>query len=278
MAEDADDGATTADDGAGSAAETRPEELPEEIEARVLEEYDFENFGPAEMAKLSAEEWEAVFDPDTWVTGPKLLDRVEDELRARVADREVFAVVERLDDVTLIAYSDSGYATVTGDGSVEGRGTVLRDVKPTVALCSMPDYEVDEPPEDADLPEPADVPEGGGELGNWMLQLVAFALFGGGLVLIGAALLGATGTAIIIALVAGIGFCAAGVFLFLTVANARLAERFRADEFRNRLRAAGVEGEGRPAFVPVDEEGNLEPLGASDDRSDSDPQPNEETA
>jgi hypothetical protein len=142
----------------------------------------------------------------------------------------------------------------------------------------MPDYEVDEPPADADLPEPTAVPEGGGELGNWMLQLVAFALLGGGLVLVGASLAGFVGTAIIVALVAGIGFLAAGVFLFLTVANARLAERFRADEFRNRLRAAGVDGDERPAFVPVDEDGNLQPLGEGSEGTAPDGTPAEEAS
>ena len=39
--------------------------------------------------------------------------------------------------------------------------------------------------------------------------------------------------------------------LFVLVANARLSGRFRAEEYRERLEAAGVGREERPDFVPV---------------------------
>jgi hypothetical protein len=198
---------------------------------------------------MDLEEWEAAFDPDTWVTGPELLDRVEAELRSRVADREVFAVVERPEENTVLAYSDEGFARVDADGGVTGSGTVLRDVKPTVALCSMPEYDVTEPPADASLPDPAGVPEPGGQLGNWMLQVVAASMILAGLALLAATVLGDLAGAAIVAIVAGVAFLVAGVFLFLTVANARLAGRFRAEEFRNRLRAAGVDDADRPAVL-----------------------------
>ena len=48
-------------------------------------------------------------------------------------------------------------------------------------------------------------------------------------------------------------FLLVGVFLFVVVANARLSDRFRSEEYRNRLRA--VRDHGRPDFVPIDDEG-----------------------
>ena len=81
---------TAADDGNGDDGE---EPSTEELRARVEKQYDFEEFGAAEMAEMSVEEWEAVFDPDAWLTGEGLLDRVERELRSNVRRREVFAVV-----------------------------------------------------------------------------------------------------------------------------------------------------------------------------------------
>jgi hypothetical protein len=109
-------------------------------------------------------------------------------------------------------------------------------------------------PEGEVLPTPAEVPEGGSELGNQMLQVVAFAQALAGLALVGAFIFaGAT----VIALVAGLFFLAIAFVLFFTVANARLSDRFRAEEFRDRLRAMNV-GEGeRPDYLPVDENGNL---------------------
>ena len=237
----------------GDPASSRGEFDVEEL----AEEYDFDDFGPDQMARMSAEEWDAAFDPDSWITGPELLDRVERDLKVRIADRDVFAVVDRLErDGVLLAYSDEGYAIVYPDGSVEGRGTVLRDVKPSVALCSMEGYDVEDPPEDWELPTPEEVPTAGSELGNQMLQVVAFGLLFAGVVMFVGSIVGATGRAPVIVTVIGLCFVGASVFLFLLVANARLSDRFRASEYRNRLRAAGVESREPPEFVPV-EDGRL---------------------
>jgi hypothetical protein len=253
--------AAATETGTGSAPETTDEdradaEATEEddldaLRRRVEEKYDFDNFGPADMAEMTREEWEAVFDPESWVVGPELLDRVEKDLLTRVAARDVFAVVERYTregEPRLVAYSDEGYAVVYPDGSVEGEGTVLRDVTPTVALCSMDDYEVSDPPANVGLPSPEDVPEGSGEFGNWMLQAVAFAQILGGLALLGAWLL--TDLSTIVAPVAALFFLLVGVFLFFVVANARLSDRFRSEEYRSRLRAVGLEDGTRPDFLP----------------------------
>ncbi|WP_459195002.1 DUF7319 domain-containing protein [Halosimplex sp. J119] len=237
------------------------EALREQVEA----EYDFENFGPNDMESMSADEWEAVFDPDSWITGQELLDRVEADLKRRVADREVFARVERQDD-RVLAYSDEGYATVYADGSIEGHGTVLRDVKPTVALASMDSYEVPEAPPDDLLPEPQEVPEGSGELGNNMLQVVAGFQVLAGILLIGGWLVISLGVVqppgggsvrslnVIGMLAGGVVFLAIGLLLFSVVANARLSDKFRAEEYRNRLRAVELEPGERPDFLPEDAE------------------------
>lgn len=231
-----------------SAGEGDDDPSLEELRRRVEEQYDFDDFGPRDMAEMTAEEWEAVFDPETWITGERLLDRIEADLSARVANRDVFARIERLTDPDrVVAYSDEGYAVVYGDGSLEGSGTVLRDVKPSVALCSMDSYDVPTPPPDGALPDPVDVPEGSGEFGNLMLQIVAFAQVLAGLGLLTAVVITDLG---IVAVVAGLGFLAFGGFLFLTVANARLSDRFRAEEYRNRLRAVGLESGERPDFLP----------------------------
>ena len=234
----------------------------EDIEAlrrEVEDKYDFEDFGPQDMAEMSQEEWQAAFDPDTWITGPELLDRVEADLKNRVATRDVFARVERFDDL-LIAYSDSGYAAVYADGSVEGSGTVLRDVKPTVALCSMDSYDAPEMPDGEVLPQPQEVPDSSDELGNTVLQVIAAVQLLAGVVLLGAWALylggffsppgGSSGTFNLwLLFVAGIGFGIIGLFLFVMVANARLSDKFRAEEFRNRLRAVGLEDDERPEFL-----------------------------
>ena len=225
----------------------------EQLREQVEQKYDFENFGPRDMDEMSAEEWEAAFDPDSWITGPELLDRVEADLKQRVLDRDVFARIERHEDY-LLAYSDTGFAVVYPDGSVQGEGTVLRDVKPTIALCSMDDYDVPDVPEGEILPKPQEIPEGGTELGNWMLQIVAFAQVAAGLGLLGAGIFFNRG---IIAIVAGVFFLVIAVGLFFTVANARLSDRFRAEEFRERLRAMNVESGERPDFLPVDEDGQI---------------------
>ena len=250
------DSATNDATAAGS-DETDLDALREE----VTEKYDFDNFGPSDMARMDADEWEAAFDPDTWITGTELLDRVEKDLRNRIARREVFAVLERERD-RVIAYSDEGWAIVYPDGSVEGSGTVLRDVKPTIALCSMESYEVTEPPEAYELPDPEDVKSGSGELGNTMLQLVAGAQLLAGLGVLAAwlftdAVPDAGGLANIVAPALALFFIGIGFLLFLIVANARLSDRFRAEEYRDRLRAAGITEADRPEFLPpraVDEE------------------------
>lgn len=263
---------------------TDPDPDAEELRRAVEEKYDWDEFGPREMQEMSPEEWDVAFDPDSWVTGPELLDRVEADLLRRVAERDVFAVIEREvenDEEVLVAYADEGFAVVYPDGSVAGSGTVLRDVKPTVALCSMPDYEVREPPEDAGLPDPEDVPVGSGALGHSLLQAIGIAQLLFGVILFvmpftydpivngcpsvpgseahlcsfaGQELvlfpLGSSG---IMAVMAGFAFIVFGVFMLIIVANARLSDRFRAEEFRERLRASGVGNADRPSFVSDDE-------------------------
>jgi hypothetical protein len=242
---------TSTDDGAERAsadgADGDDAESTEQLRRQVEETYDFDDFGPQDMARMSPEEWEAAFDADSWITGEDLIERVSADLRNRIADRDVFARLERVED-GLLAYSDEGYAVVHPDGSVEGRGTVLRDVKPTVALCSMDEYEVEEPPEGDLLPEPEAVPEGGGELGNQMLQVLAIAQLVAGLGLFAAWLFRFVET--IFAPVLGLGFVLFSVLLFLLVANARLSDRFRAEEYRDRLRAVGIGSDERPEFLP----------------------------
>ncbi|WP_266076743.1 DUF7319 domain-containing protein [Haladaptatus caseinilyticus] len=253
------------DSGTKGAGEDAPEKSREELRREVDEKYDFENFGPEDMAEMSLEEWEAAFDPDTWITGEELLDRVEADLKHRIAVREVFAVVERTThdgEPLLVAYSDEGYAVVYADGSVEGRGTVLRDVKPTVALASMEEYDVPEMPEGDQLPQPDEVPEGSGELGNKLMQTIGgiHIVAGFGMliawVLIYFRIIGVPQNirqgAPLLALVGG-GFLVFGFFVLLIVANARLSDRFRSEEYRNRLRSTGVESGDRPDFLPLDE-------------------------
>jgi len=238
-------------------ADTDTEDV-EALREQIEEKYDFDDFGPADMAEMTAEEWEVAFDADSWITGPELLDRVERDLRSRVANRDVFARIERNHDPQrVLAYSDEGYALVFPDGSVEGHGTVLRDVKPTVALCSMDDYDVPEPPSDDPLPEPDEIPDGGSELGNWMLQFIAGVQLLAGLVLIGggglaaAGAIGGTGASPVLLIVAGLAFLAIALVLFLVVANARLSDKFRSEEYRDRLRAVGLADGERPDFVPA---------------------------
>jgi len=223
------------------------------LRQEVEETYDFENFGPADMAEMSLEEWQVAFDPETWITGEELLDRVEADLQARVADRAVFARVERhADPPRVVAYSDEGYAVVYPNGSVQGEGTVLRDVKPSVALCSMESYDVPTPPDNPGLPEPEAVPERSGELGNRLLQFIGGAQVVAGLLLLGMGVVafGTSGANAVLMFVAGLGFLAIGLLLFFVVANARLSDAYRAEEYRNRLRAVGLEDGERPDFLP----------------------------
>ena len=247
--------------------------LREQVEAT----YDFENFGPADMAEMSLEEWEAAFDPETWIVGEELLDRVEQELNARVAIREIFAIVERVTDGEdrVIAYSDEGYAVIYADGSVEGEGTVLRDVKPTVALCSMESYDLMEVPGDTSLPEPREVVQGSGEFGNLMLQIVAGAqiLVGIGLL---AAWLALSSLSTVVAPIAAVGFLVIGFFLFVVVANARLSDRFRAEEFRNRLHALDAVDEEWPDVLPSERVGDDHNTGEG--TTDEPPRPGERAA
>ncbi|OYR70480.1 hypothetical protein DJ79_00025 [Halorubrum ezzemoulense] len=224
----------------------------EALRERVESEYDFDDFGPSDMAQMSAEEWDAAFDPDTWITGDRLLDRVDAELKSRIATRDVFGVLERVredGEERILVYSDEGYAIIRPTGEVRGEGTVLRDIEPVVALAAMDSYEVPEPPEDWSLPHPDSVPEGSGEFGNLVIQAVA-----GIQVLAGVALLVATAATDLDTIVApamGIVFLLVGVFLFAMVANARLSDRFRSEEYRDRLRALR-EAKERPEFVPVE--------------------------
>ena len=232
------------------------------LREQVEETYDFDNFGPHDMAEMTAEEWDAAFDAETWITGADLLDRVDADLRSRVATREVFARIERHHDPErVLAYSDEGYAVVYPDGTVEGQGTVLRDVKPTVALSSMAEYDVPDTPADEPLPSPEEVPEGGGELGNWMLQIIAgvqllagLGLLVGG-ILAGVGVFGGPGSNAALIIIAGLAFIAIAVVLFLVVANARLSDKFRSAEYRDRLRAVGLDDGERPDFVPTLEPG-----------------------
>lgn len=248
------DGEEAADTSAadeGDSTDTPTERSTEALRRDVEERYDFEDFGPEDMAQMSAAEWEAAFDPETWITGDRLIDRVEADLKSRISSRDVFARIERAPEIDgLVAYSDEGYAVVYPDGSVEGRGTVRRDVEPTVALCSMDDYEVPEITEENPLPDPEDVPEGTGELGNWMLQAIAASQLLAGLALVGVWLFG--GVATVVAPVAGLAFLVFALFLFLQVANARLSDGFRAEEYRSRLRAIETDAGARPEIPELD--------------------------
>jgi hypothetical protein len=231
--------------------ETGPEESDEPsvetLRKQVEEKYDFDDFGPSDMAQMTAEEWDAAFDIDTWITGRELLDRVEADVKQRVADREVFARLEQLHNPDrLIAYSDEGYAVVYADGTITGEGTVLRDVKPSVALCSMEDYDVPEKPDGEVLPDPSEISEGSGTLGHRVLQIIAGMQVLMGIVLLVAGIIGLLGNAGIIGVFAGLGFIVIGLVLFLLVANARLSDRFRAEEYRDRLRAVGLGSGERP--------------------------------
>jgi hypothetical protein len=107
------------------------------------------------------------------------------------------------------------------------------------------------------------VPEGSGELGNWMLQFMA-----GMQILVGVGIFvlwlftplidfragtASGGSVNIIAPIAAGAFVLLGLFLFATVANARLSDRFRAEEYRDRLRAVSEAGD-RPAVHPFEGE------------------------
>ena len=236
---------------AGEGAGTGGADGLDALRERVDEEYDFDDFGPADMARMSPEEWDAAFDPETWITGDRLLDRVEAELKSRIARRDVFGVLERVredGEERILVYSDEGYVIIRPSGEIAGEGTILRDIEPIVAVAAMESYDVSEPPDDWSLPHPDTVPEGSGEFGNLMIQAIALVQ-----VLAGGALLVAwlvTDLETIVAPAMGLVFLFIGFFLFVMVANARLSDRFRSEEYRNRLRALHDAKE-RPDFVPV---------------------------
>lgn len=222
------------------------------LRERVDEEYDFDDFGPADMARMSPDEWDAAFDPETWITGDRLLDRVEAELKSRIARRDVFGVLERVredGEERILVYSDEGYVIVRPSGEIAGDGTILRDVEPVIALAAMESYDVPEPPDDWSLPHPDSVPEGSGEFGNLMVQTIALVqLLAGGALLVAWLF---TDLDTVVAPAMGLVFLFIGLFLFVMVANARLSDRFRSEEYRNRLRALRAAKE-RPDFVPVE--------------------------
>jgi hypothetical protein len=267
---EADTGAAEAGgvDGENAGTETSSPETPpgeesvttEELRKQVEERYDFENFGPEQMAEMSPEEWDAAFDPETWITGSELLDRLEADVKERILRRDVFARVERIDGPDrLVAYSDEGYAVVYPDGTLEGSGTVLRDVKPLVALNSMEEYDPPPMPEGEVLPNPMEVPEGSGENGNLLIQIIAGVQLLAGLSLLGVWLLSVAGVAGFsgggpVLLAVGFGFLIIGLLLFVMVANARLSDKFRAEEYRNRLRAVGFDSGDRPEWLPPEVE------------------------
>ena len=81
--------------------------------------------------------------------------------------------------------------------------------------------------------------------------------------------------------VAALGFLFIGIFLFVVVANARLSDKFRAEEFRNRLRAIGLEDGERPDFLAeVDRlDGRLpdDPDAGAADTAGTEPEPGDRT-
>ena len=137
------------------------------------------------------------------------------------------------------------------DGTVEGEGGVRRDVEPVVAMCSMDEYEVSEPPANYELPSADEVPEQTGEFGNPMVQLIAGGQVIGGIALLGAFILRLVET--VVAPVVGGLFLVVGIGLFALVANARLSDRFRAEQYRSRLRAVEAGGIDRPEIEGTEE-------------------------
>jgi hypothetical protein len=108
-----------------------------------------------------------------------------------------------------------------------------------------------DPPADGSLPEPREVVEGSGEFGNLMLQIVAGVQVAVGVGLL-VAWLALPSLSTVVAPIAAIGFLVIGFFLFLVVANARLSDRFRVEEFRNRLRALDEADEQWADVLPED--------------------------
>ncbi|CDK39966.1 uncharacterized protein BN903_74 [Halorubrum sp. AJ67] len=83
-----------------------------------------------------------------------------------------------------------------------------------------------------------------------MIQVVAAIQVLAGIALLVASAVADLGT--IVAPAMGIVFLLVGGFLFAMVANARLSDRFRSEEYRDRLRALR-EAKERPEFVPVED-------------------------
>lgn len=248
------------DETAGDAGASRPDDS---FRAAVEAKYDFANFRPADMARMSLDEWEAAFDPETWITGPELLDRIDAELHNRIADGQLFAVVERHSEggePRLLAYTDAEYVVVHPDGTVVGTDGIRQEIEPVVALCSMDSYDVPPASDDAGLPEPDSIVPGSGALGHRLLLVVAVVQLLAGFVLLLSPLLVNLGPgAGALAVVLGLGFIVVGVVIGLLVANARLSDRFRAADYRERLRDAGVGSDDRPGFLPTfDENGPAE--------------------
>lgn len=218
---------------------------------------DFENFTPRDMAAMDLDDWETHFDPETWITGPFLLDRVEADLKRRIADRELFAVVERTTEHELLAYSDEGYVQLHTDGTLTGDGIIYQEIEPIVALCAMDTYEPPEmPPDDALLPHPDTIASGSGSLGNRLIELLGLVQLLAGLILLISPLIfqvPGNGSAFLTT-VTGLGFIVIGLFLFFIVANARLSDRFRAEEYRDRLISVGVGTDQKPDFLPSEQD------------------------
>lgn len=242
-------------DPATDADAVEPARAPGSTPAGGEGDVDFADFRPADMARMTREEWEAAFDPATWITGTELLDRTEAELRTRVAEGQLFAVVERHTDdgePRLLAYTDRDYAVVSPDGTVRGTGSFRDDVEPVVALCSMASYEVSVPPPDAGLPDPASIEPGSGALGHRLLLVIAVVQLVAGVVLtLSPVLIDLGPGAGALTAVLGLGFLFIGLVIGVLVANARLSDRFRAADYRDRLRAAGVGTGERPTFLPT---------------------------
>jgi len=119
----------------------------------------------------------------------------------------------------------------------------------------MEDYEVPAVDETAGLPHPDTVASGSGDFGNRMIQVVAGATMLAGVAFVGVWVGSVVGVvdigfagAIVVTL--GVLFVAVGAFLFMTVANARLSDRMRAEQYRDRLRAVGAGSDERPEFLP----------------------------
>ncbi|MFC7190973.1 hypothetical protein ACFQL7_14840 [Halocatena marina] len=73
-----------------------------------------------------------------------------------------------------------------------------------------------------------------------MIQVVGAVLVLMGLFLLIGGMVGLTGEAGVVGIFTGFIFIGIGIVLFVLVANARLSDRFRSEEYRDRLRAVGL--------------------------------------